>query len=118
MGELRLEYYKASGAGGQHRNKVESGCRVIHVPTGLIVTNADERSKEQNKKKALKVMEQRLGELLKDEHAEQVNQVRNESMSENRSYTWTDWRDEVKSSSGKKTSMKRALKGDLGKLLR
>ena len=46
---------RASGAGGQHVNKTDSACRVTHIPTGLAVHNMEDRSQENNRKKALEV---------------------------------------------------------------
>ena len=51
--DITEQAYRASGPGGQHRNKVETAIRLIHNPTGLIVTASDSRSKAQNKKRAL-----------------------------------------------------------------
>ena len=60
LNELTIQSYKASGPGGQHRNKVETAIRIIHRPTGVIVTASDSKSKAQNKKNALKKLEERL----------------------------------------------------------
>lgn len=51
--QCRFEFYRSSGPGGQHRNKVETAVRVVHVPTGLKAQAAERRSKEQNRRKAL-----------------------------------------------------------------
>ncbi len=58
--ELAWKYFKASGPGGQHRNKTETGVRLTHLPTGLTVTATERRSRERNRAMALK----RLVELL------------------------------------------------------
>lgn len=114
--ELRLETYRDSGPGGQHRNRRDTAVRVIHIPTGIIVTNADQRSQYQNKQVAL----QRMAEILAEQQGDNAHAERNAERNDqfdDRSFTWTDWRDEVKTSGGKKVSMKRALKGDLKKML-
>jgi len=51
--DITIQAYKASGPGGQHRNKVETAIRIIHNPTGIIVTASDSKSKAQNKKRAI-----------------------------------------------------------------
>ena len=58
--DITVQVYKASGAGGQHRNKVETAIRVIHRPTGIIVTASETKSKAQNKKRALEKLEEKL----------------------------------------------------------
>ncbi len=74
--DLKIETYRASGAGGQHVNKTESAVRITHEPTGVVVQCQNERSQHKNKRMAMKILKTQLLELKREHQAEKIDELR------------------------------------------
>ena len=78
--DLRIDTYRASGAGGQHVNKTSSAIRITHLPTGIVVTCQNERSQLQNRESALKILRAKLLEVQLREREEQQAKLKGERL--------------------------------------
>lgn len=71
--EYRIEKFHCGGKGGQNVNKVETGVRIIHIPTGIMAQSTEERSQFQNKQRAMERMQEKLAQLQQEQKDKQVN---------------------------------------------
>jgi peptide chain release factor 2 len=73
--DIRMEVFRASGAGGQHINKTSSAVRLIHEPTGMVSTSQEERSQLQNREKALSRLKAMVAAKIEEEHEAELARI-------------------------------------------
>ncbi len=76
--DIRVDTYRASGAGGQHINKTDSAVRITHIPTGVVVQCQNERSQHKNKDRAMKMLASKLYVIKQQENLEKISDIRGE----------------------------------------
>ncbi|MGI5824545.1 MAG: peptide chain release factor 2 [Bacillota bacterium] len=95
--DLKIDTYRAGGAGGQHVNKTDSAVRITHLPTGIVVQCQDERSQFNNKDKAMRLLQAKLLEMKVQEHEKELRELRGDHQeigwgSQIRSYVFQPYR--------------------------
>ncbi|WP_056998359.1 peptide chain release factor 1 [Fructilactobacillus fructivorans] len=79
-GDIRTDVYRSSGAGGQHINKTSSAVRMTHLPTGIVVAMQDERSQQQNRAKAMRVLKARVYDYYKQKEQNEYDEKRKDAI--------------------------------------
>ncbi len=116
--DLKIDFFRSGGPGGQNVNKVETAVRVVHIPTGIVVSAQAERSQAANREKAMRLLKAKLVSLMEERHEKEIanlkTNVKPEWGHEIRSYVLHPYKQVKDNRTGKKMSnVEGVLKGDL-----
>ena len=113
--DLRIDYYRGSGKGGQHRNKRDTACRITHIPTGKSACSEERKSQVQNRKAAFRKLANSLIPPMKKALVEEVEPVRSDKRV--RTYNFSNNTVKDVRVPDKKWNLKNILDGDLDELI-
>ncbi len=121
-GDLKIDFYRSGGPGGQNVNKVETAVRIVHLPTGIAVSSQVERSQSLNREKAMRLLKAKLAKLMEERQEKEVKNLKTKAKPEwgheIRSYVLHPYKQVKIHKTGKKFSqVEKVLEGDLDVLL-
>jgi peptide chain release factor 1 len=122
-GDLRVDTYRASGAGGQHVNKTDSAIRLTHIPTGIVVECQDERSQHKNRARAMSLLQAKLQTVAETEQKKEQSDTRRDLVGSGdrsekiRTYNYPDGRITDHRINLKLNRLSEVLAGDIGEII-
>lgn len=115
--DIREEFVRGSGPGGQHRNKTSTAVRLTHIPSGIMVFASEERSQKQNREVAWKRLDEKISNIENSQIKQALDHAKREQLNDYNYWTWFAYRNQVKRPDGKTAPYDRCIAGRLEKIL-